>query len=305
MADVGKGIWSEHEHERFLEAMRQFPKGPWKAIAQHVRTRSIRQVQTHAQKYQEKISRRKRGLRKQKTKLIRTEHRIDEDEENGFRSAPPPPPPRGIRDSANPQVATAPTVSVDTHMPPPTPTFAADARQLQHPNVSPMRRFPPPFMATSVAPPPRYHQPPQQHHHHQQFHPNPHAPTNFKELLTSSGTHYTHFGGDFGLAPDLHVYGHHPNPYVHQRMPSGPQVFTAPPPSAIAYAPGYTVAAPSRLPPIGGYDVPQEGAPAPLGGGNHSAVPTAASTTSTASYSQQQSNRSHCFDGGNTTEIVI
>ncbi|KAI9914528.1 hypothetical protein PsorP6_008137 [Peronosclerospora sorghi] len=74
-----KGVWSQEEHDRFLEAMKLYPKGPWKSIADHVITRSVRQVQTHAQKYQEKVSRRLRGLRKSKKNLARPEHRIDED----------------------------------------------------------------------------------------------------------------------------------------------------------------------------------------------------------------------------------
>lgn len=76
---VSRGIWSREEHDRFLDAMKLYPKGPWKAIADHIETRSVRQVQTHAQKYQEKVSRRLRGLRKSKKKLVRPEHRIDED----------------------------------------------------------------------------------------------------------------------------------------------------------------------------------------------------------------------------------
>ncbi|GAB9472968.1 Myb-like dna-binding protein [Globisporangium polare] len=72
-----RGLWSETEHEQFLDAMKMFPKGPWRAIAAFVGTRSIKQVQTHAQKYQQKIKRRQRGLRKQKKKLVRPEHRVD------------------------------------------------------------------------------------------------------------------------------------------------------------------------------------------------------------------------------------
>ncbi|KAG7400846.1 hypothetical protein PHYBOEH_004057 [Phytophthora boehmeriae] len=79
LSPTAKGIWSLDEHDRFLEAMKLYPKGPWKSIADHIATRSVRQVQTHAQKYQEKVSRRLRGLRKSKKKLVRPEHRIDED----------------------------------------------------------------------------------------------------------------------------------------------------------------------------------------------------------------------------------
>jgi SHAQKYF class myb-like DNA-binding protein len=73
------GIWSEDEHDRFLTAIKQFPRGPWAAIAQAVGTRSVRQVQTHTQKYYEKIMRRVRGLRKDRKTWARVEHRIDDD----------------------------------------------------------------------------------------------------------------------------------------------------------------------------------------------------------------------------------
>jgi SHAQKYF class myb-like DNA-binding protein len=75
---VARGIWSELEHERFLEAMKAYPLGPWRTIADHVGTRSIKQVQTHAQKYQQKVARRQRGLRKQKKRVARPEHRVDQ-----------------------------------------------------------------------------------------------------------------------------------------------------------------------------------------------------------------------------------
>uniref|UniRef100_A0AAV1TV13 Uncharacterized protein n=1 Tax=Peronospora matthiolae TaxID=2874970 RepID=A0AAV1TV13_9STRA len=57
------GLWTKDEHERFLQAMEVYPKGPWKAIAEMVATRTVRQTQTHAQKYREKQARRVRGLR--------------------------------------------------------------------------------------------------------------------------------------------------------------------------------------------------------------------------------------------------
>uniref|UniRef100_K3WCZ5 Uncharacterized protein n=1 Tax=Globisporangium ultimum (strain ATCC 200006 / CBS 805.95 / DAOM BR144) TaxID=431595 RepID=K3WCZ5_GLOUD len=54
--------WTTEEHNRFLEAMQRFPSGPWKIIASHVGTRTTRQTMTHAQRYREKIARRKRTL---------------------------------------------------------------------------------------------------------------------------------------------------------------------------------------------------------------------------------------------------
>ncbi|GLE07251.1 hypothetical protein PINS_up017311 [Pythium insidiosum] len=72
------GLWSVDEHDRFLDAMKRYPRGPWKRIADYVGTRSIRQVQSHAQKYQEKVLRRVRGVTKRpKNMLLRQEHRVD------------------------------------------------------------------------------------------------------------------------------------------------------------------------------------------------------------------------------------
>lgn len=77
VSSSSQGVWSEKEHDRFLEAMRLFPTGPWKDITAHVGTRSVRQVQTHAQKYCEKLKRRTRGLQKERKRLLRPEHRLD------------------------------------------------------------------------------------------------------------------------------------------------------------------------------------------------------------------------------------
>ncbi|KAF1332832.1 Myb domain-contaning protein, partial [Globisporangium splendens] len=57
------GTWTKAEHDRFLKAIETYPKGPWKAIAAIVGSRTVRQTQTHAQKYREKMARRMRGLR--------------------------------------------------------------------------------------------------------------------------------------------------------------------------------------------------------------------------------------------------
>ncbi|KAJ0398794.1 hypothetical protein P43SY_007407 [Pythium insidiosum] len=80
------GVWSPSEHERFLEAMTMYPRGPWRLITEHVGTRSIKQVQTHAQKYQQKLLRHQRGLRKRKTKVTRPEHRVDRSTVDQFTS---------------------------------------------------------------------------------------------------------------------------------------------------------------------------------------------------------------------------
>lgn len=78
MAQRLRGTWSEQEHAKYLEIIEQFPNGPWGRVAAHVGTRSARQVQTHHQKYQEKIARRDRGLLKVRKRMMRTEHRIDD-----------------------------------------------------------------------------------------------------------------------------------------------------------------------------------------------------------------------------------
>lgn len=76
---MNTGIWSEEEHDQFLTAIKQFPNGPWTSIAEAIGTRSVRQVQTHTQKYYEKIVRRMRGARKERKTWARLEHRIEDD----------------------------------------------------------------------------------------------------------------------------------------------------------------------------------------------------------------------------------
>lgn len=56
-------IWSSDEHERFLMGLELHPKGPWKAVADCVGTKTARQTMSHAQKYRQKIQRRQRGLK--------------------------------------------------------------------------------------------------------------------------------------------------------------------------------------------------------------------------------------------------
>lgn len=79
MSSHGHGTWTPEEHERFLEARRVHPSATWRQLAVIVGTRSARQVQSHAQKYQEKVERYKRGLRKERKRVIRCEHRIEGD----------------------------------------------------------------------------------------------------------------------------------------------------------------------------------------------------------------------------------
>ena len=53
--------WTLEEHELFLEALEYYPSGPWKTIAAHIGSRTTRQTMTHAQKYREKIARRRKA----------------------------------------------------------------------------------------------------------------------------------------------------------------------------------------------------------------------------------------------------
>jgi SHAQKYF class myb-like DNA-binding protein len=50
-------LWTVEEHELFLRGLEMYPRGPWKAIAAVVATKTTRQTMTHAQKYRQKIQR--------------------------------------------------------------------------------------------------------------------------------------------------------------------------------------------------------------------------------------------------------
>ena len=53
------GKWTAEEHSRFLKAVEFRPFISWITISQYVGTRSARQTRAHAQKYFEKVRRRK------------------------------------------------------------------------------------------------------------------------------------------------------------------------------------------------------------------------------------------------------
>ncbi|KDO20730.1 hypothetical protein SPRG_13312 [Saprolegnia parasitica CBS 223.65] len=59
--EPASGSWSRDEHERFLVAIQKYPRGPWKKVADLVGTRTVRQTQTHAQKFREKLVRHERA----------------------------------------------------------------------------------------------------------------------------------------------------------------------------------------------------------------------------------------------------
>ncbi|KAG9408859.1 hypothetical protein AC1031_020704 [Aphanomyces cochlioides] len=56
------GRWTCEEHERFLLGMTLFPNGPWKRVAAVVKTRTVHQLRTHAQKYRAKLAREEQQL---------------------------------------------------------------------------------------------------------------------------------------------------------------------------------------------------------------------------------------------------
>ncbi|EEY69500.1 uncharacterized protein PITG_18789 [Phytophthora infestans T30-4] len=72
--------WTLEEHELFLEALECYPSGPWKTIAAHIGTRTTRQTMTHAQKYREKIARRRKAeATASPTKMTETEVLVTSD----------------------------------------------------------------------------------------------------------------------------------------------------------------------------------------------------------------------------------
>ncbi|KAJ0405711.1 hypothetical protein P43SY_007352 [Pythium insidiosum] len=77
--------WTDDEHERFLQGLEMFPRGPWKRIAEHVATRTTRQTMTHAQKYRQKIARFREG-RDLQSIAQRRQHRDDDQRRRRNRS---------------------------------------------------------------------------------------------------------------------------------------------------------------------------------------------------------------------------
>lgn len=54
------GRWTTEEHTLFLQGLQQYNK-QWKQIAELVKTRTVVQIRTHAQKYFQKIDKMKEG----------------------------------------------------------------------------------------------------------------------------------------------------------------------------------------------------------------------------------------------------
>mmetsp|Transcript_302 Transcript_302/g.494 ORF Transcript_302/g.494 Transcript_302/m.494 type:complete len:352 (-) Transcript_302:296-1351(-) len=60
MSNLNQGRWLKREHDLFLQGINQFGKD-WKKIAGLVRSRTILQIRTHAQKYFEKLDKSPKG----------------------------------------------------------------------------------------------------------------------------------------------------------------------------------------------------------------------------------------------------
>ncbi|GLD98279.1 hypothetical protein PINS_up006976 [Pythium insidiosum] len=74
-----RGVWSKEEHDRFLEALQRYPNGPgrrWRSTSARAPCGRCRRT---PQKYHEKVARRLRGLRKDRKRIQRPEHRIDDE----------------------------------------------------------------------------------------------------------------------------------------------------------------------------------------------------------------------------------
>ncbi|KAF0686295.1 Aste57867_21901 [Aphanomyces stellatus] len=107
-AQPGVGKWTREEHQRYLQAIKIYPQGPWQSVANYVGTRSARQTQTHAQKYREKVSRRKRGLLRKRAMSDEWLENHSSSSEEKFYTNPP-----------QPSTASLPALSATTQPPPP------------------------------------------------------------------------------------------------------------------------------------------------------------------------------------------
>ena len=56
-ANLESGRWSAAEHARFVDGLQRFGRRKWIRIAEHVGTRTVIQVRSHAQKYFKKLRR--------------------------------------------------------------------------------------------------------------------------------------------------------------------------------------------------------------------------------------------------------
>ncbi|TMW62987.1 hypothetical protein Poli38472_005605 [Pythium oligandrum] len=74
------GRWTEAEHKLFLKGLEQFPYRAWKKIATLIKTRTVVQIRTHAQKYYQKLEKEEQRMREREAQLaaqqgLATQHR--------------------------------------------------------------------------------------------------------------------------------------------------------------------------------------------------------------------------------------
>ena len=67
------GRWTREEHQLFIKGLELHGKG-WKRIAEMIKTRTVVQIRTHAQKYFLKLSKTRQGNNIRDTSLNDDEH---------------------------------------------------------------------------------------------------------------------------------------------------------------------------------------------------------------------------------------
>lgn len=68
------GRWTEAEHKLFLKGLETFPYRAWKKIATLIKTRTVVQIRTHAQKYYQKLEKEEAKMKEREQQLV---HKVD------------------------------------------------------------------------------------------------------------------------------------------------------------------------------------------------------------------------------------
>ncbi|KAG9408864.1 hypothetical protein AC1031_020709 [Aphanomyces cochlioides] len=82
------GRWTRQEHELFLKGIQMFPNGPWKYVAAIVKTRTVRQLRTHAQKYRAKMAKRHQQRHMRCSLMAESHHATTSTDELGAKIEP-------------------------------------------------------------------------------------------------------------------------------------------------------------------------------------------------------------------------
>ncbi|KAF0690177.1 Aste57867_18427 [Aphanomyces stellatus] len=181
----GKGTWTKEEHERFLKATELYPQGPWKKIAEMVRTRTIRQTQTHAQKYREKLARHHRGLR---TRSFGQNQNATSNNQM--------PPVSSTNGGSGVMRSHLPPPGRSSLPPPPSHGLLGGHHHSHHqPHHLSHHHSQPPLSSRPLS----HHLPPHHHHHHSMLWTPPHLP----QLHESGPSHgsSSHGSHSYGLPP--------------------------------------------------------------------------------------------------------